>query len=198
MFLNALVNGIIQVLVFSLIPFVWWLITARKKENFFNWIGLKRPKTDNGKVLVLWIVGGLAVAFLVGQLAVLARGELEAADSAYKGMGAVAIPSILAYSFIQTGLSEEILFRGFILKRLVAKFGLFRANIMQAAIFGVIHILMVWGHVTVFQGLLIVVYPMFAAVLLGYIDEKKGNGSIIPSWIIHGSINTLSILLQVF
>ena len=39
-FINELVGAIAQVLVFSLIPFIWWLITARKKESFFSWIGL--------------------------------------------------------------------------------------------------------------------------------------------------------------
>lgn len=28
-------NVISQVLMFSLIPFIWWLVTARRKENFF-------------------------------------------------------------------------------------------------------------------------------------------------------------------
>ena len=40
--IQTLINSIIQIALFSLIPFIWWLITARKKMNFFEWIGLKK------------------------------------------------------------------------------------------------------------------------------------------------------------
>lgn len=41
MFLNQLLNAIIQVLLFSLVPLLWWLVTARKKVAFFDWLGLR-------------------------------------------------------------------------------------------------------------------------------------------------------------
>ena len=46
--IKKLTNSIIQIIIFSLIPFLWWLITSRKKMNFFEWIGLK--KVNNIKV----------------------------------------------------------------------------------------------------------------------------------------------------
>ena len=45
-FFNELIGAVIQLLIFALIPFIWWLITARKKESFFKWIGLKRIRTE--------------------------------------------------------------------------------------------------------------------------------------------------------
>ena len=42
MLLNEIVSSIIQILLFSIVPFVWWLITAKKKESFYVWIGLKK------------------------------------------------------------------------------------------------------------------------------------------------------------
>ena len=40
---------------------------------------------------------------------------------------------------IQTGLSEEILFRGFLGKRLIAKFGFAVGNVVQGLLFGTLH-----------------------------------------------------------
>lgn len=198
MFLNQLLNAIIQVVLFSIIPFIWWLVTARKKENFFEWLGVKKPECESKKNLILTMAIILAICFLAGEFAIWLRGDVAAADSAYKGMGLAALPSVLVYSFIQTGLSEEILFRGFLLKRLTAKFGFTIANIIQALIFGAIHLTMVWGQVGIIAGIVIVVYPMIPAVAFAYLNEKKAKGSILPSWIIHGTLNTVSSIFSLF
>lgn len=196
MFLNQTLNAIIQVVLFALIPFIWWLITARKKESFWSWIGFKKIKTENKKKFILFLLCCCVVCYALGELAIWLRGDLEAADSAYKGMGVAAIPSILMYAFGQTALSEEILFRGFLMKRLQAKWGFSVATTIQAVIFGVLHLLMVWGQVGFIAGFIIVVYPMVMAVLLSWINEKKAGGSIYPSWIIHGILNSITGILQ--
>lgn len=198
MFLNQLLNAIIQVALFSVIPFIWWLVTARKKEKFFEWLGVKKPECESKKNLILTMAIILAICFFAGEFAIWLRGDVAAADSAYKGMGLAALPSVLVYSFIQTGLSEEILFRGFLLKRLTAKFGFTIANIIQALIFGAIHLTMVWGQVGIIAGIVIVVYPMIPAVAFAYLNEKKAKGSILPSWIIHGTLNTVSSIFSLF
>ena len=192
MFVNALLNGLFQVVLFTLVPLVWWLVTARKKENFFSWLGLKKPVVKNWKRWSVTVLLAAVVCWSLGELAIYLRGPLAAADSQYKGMGAAAIPSVLAYSLIQTALSEEILFRGFMLKRLQTKLGVPAATVSQAVIFGAIHLLMVWGQVNLLAGLLIVVYPMVVAVVFSYINEKLSGGSILPSWIVHGLLNTVS------
>lgn len=196
MFLNQTINAIIQVVLFAMIPFLWWLITARKKESFWGWIGFKKIKTENQGKFLLLLAGSCVACFVLGELAIWLRGDLEAADSAYKGMGASAIPSILMYAFGQTALSEEILFRGFLMKRLQAKWGFKPAVIVQAVVFGAIHLLMVWGQADLLAGVMIVVYPMVVAVLLSWINEKKAGGSIYPSWIIHGVLNSIEGILQ--
>lgn len=198
MFLNQLINAIFQVVLFSIIPLVWWLITARKKESFFKWLGLKRPESKNGKNLIFSTLIIMLICFAVGELAVWLRGDVAAAESAYKGMGFAALPSVLVYSYLQTGLSEEILFRGFLLKRLSAKFGFITATIIQALIFGAIHVTMVWGQVGIVAGIVIAIYPMIPAVAFAYLNEKKAKGSILPSWIAHGTLNTISTLFSLF
>lgn len=197
MFLNQLWNAVFQVFLFSIIPLVWWLITARKKENFFKWLGIKKPESKNGRSLIFAVLITFLVCFLVGEFAVWLGGieDSAAVASSYQGMGLAALPSVLVYAYIQTALSEEILFRGFLLKRMSAKFGFVVANTIQALIFGAIHLTMVWGQVGIATGIVIVIYPMITAAALAYLNEKKANGSILPSWLIHGTLNTLSALL---
>ncbi len=198
MFINALLNGVIQVVLFAMIPFVWWLITARKKESFFHWIGLKKVKTeDTGKFWkVFWII--LIVGFVVGEILVYLQGDVESAQSSYTGMGISAVPAALAYALIQTSLSEELLFRGFLQKRLSAKFGFHTANIIQASIFGVLHLILLWGNVAPWYLVLAVLYPMALAMSFSYLNEKLAGGSILPSWCIHAIVNIISQLLAIF
>lgn len=198
MFINQTFNALFQVVLFSIIPFLWWLITARKKETFWSWIGFKKIKTDNKRKFLLLFLVTCILCYGLGEFAIWMRGDLAAADSAYKGMGIKAVPSILMYSFIQTALSEEILFRGFLMKRLQAKWGFTVAAVLQAILFGAVHLLMVWGQCKLFAGIVIVVYPMIIAVVLSWLNEKKAKGSILPSWILHGIINSITIILQAF
>ena len=112
-FVNELIGACVQVVLFALVPFIWWLITARKK-NFFEWIGLKKIKHEGSvRNTVLIVLGAVAV---YGGLTVLSLGLLPegvtTAGSDFAGMGAVAIPAVLAYGFIRTGFAEELLFRG--------------------------------------------------------------------------------------
>lgn len=86
---------------------------------------------------------------------------------------------------------EEIPFRGFLLKKLASKFGFVKGNIIQAAIFGVTHFLMFWGNTDFIAGTVIVIYPMIVAIALSYINERISDGSILPSWVIHGLLNTV-------
>lgn len=58
--LSMLSDVIFQVIIFSLLPFLWWFFTARRKESFFAWIGLKAVKGSWPK-----IIGGILFFFLL-------------------------------------------------------------------------------------------------------------------------------------
>lgn len=103
------------------------------------WIGLVKVK-KNYSTIALVIVLFSAVSWVMQKFIVpclLPPGATV--QQSYTGQGAAAILPILLFGMIQTGLSEEILFRGFILKRLSKKLGFQWANFLQALIFGVIH-----------------------------------------------------------
>ena len=198
-FINEMVGAILQVLLFAVVPFIWWLITARKKENFFKWIGLKKI-THEGNALVtvllsvaVFLIYGCATTFLTKAFS----GDITSAGSNFAGKGLSYIPEALVYGFIRTGLSEEILFRGFLLKRFANKFGFIPGNIIQAILFGLMHGLpfgLASGKILV--AVLLTLLPGAIGFYMGWINEKKCGGSIVPSWLMHGITNTLVTCLS--
>jgi len=199
MTLRLLLNAIFQIILFTFIPFLWWFFTARKKEKFQTWIGLIKPSfsaTPSAFIIVFLTIG---IMFLLGNVL---TGSFEDhsifADYQFMGLGFSGIVPIVIYAFFQTGLSEEILFRGFLGKRLFHKFGFEIGNIIQAILFGIVHGLLLFGNVRISQVAFVVAFISAVAWLMGYVNEKMGNGSIVPSWIIHGLSNMIPAFLILF
>ncbi len=196
LFVNKILGSVIQIILFSIIPFIWWVVTARKKQRFTEWIGLK--KLDGGKKTFTATIL-VAVAFLFsGVLTLYAIRGVETATSEFAGLGVVAIPAIIVYATFNTAFPEELLFRGFLLKRLANKFGFNIANLIQALLFGLLHGAMFLSVVGVIKTILIILFTSAIAWFMGYINEKNSNGSIIPSWIIHTISNLFSGICAAF
>ena len=177
-------------------PFIWWLATARKKQKFADWIGLK--KIEGGKKTITAIII-VSIAFLLsGVLPLYLIKDIETATSEFNGLGATAIPAIVVYAAFNTAFPEELLFRGFLLKRLANKFGFNIADLTQALLFGLLHGVMFFSLVGAFKAILIVVLTGAIAWFMGYINEKHSNGSIVPSWIIHTIANLFSGICAAF
>ena len=189
---SKLISSIIQIILFSLIPFIWWLVTARKKENFFRWIGLKGIEDSKKNKTFVWILG-IAAAFVgLAVFMLYSLKGVEMATSDFAGLGAAALPAIFVYAVLNTALSEEILFRGFLLKRISNKFGLTAGNIVQAVLFGILHGVMFFTTVGAVKAVIIIAFTGVIGAFMGYVNEKKAGGSIIPSWCIHAIANIFS------
>ena len=197
MLLSEVLGSIFQTILFTLIPLIWWFITARKKENFFSWIGLKKPEGDK-KQIIIFIIAGYAICEIVGLVVtnIVITGDWN--HSTYEGMGIKGLPVGFLYAYIHTAFSEEILYRGFLQKRLQNKLGFKAGTIIQAAIFGASHVILSYKIVTFAEGILLFVYPMFFAIIITFINEKKCKGSILPGWLIHGTLNFVTQLLQLW
>ncbi len=193
--LGELFSAIFQILLFTLIPFIWWLITARKKENFFSWIGLKKPVGNLRNILIL-----MAIAFVVceavGQVINNTVMKADWNQSNFAGMGIAGIPCVIIYAYLHTAFSEEIIFRGFLQKRLQKQFGFIPGTIIQALIFGAVHVVLNLNYITPVQGVFLLLYPMIPAVFFAFINEKKCEGSILPGWLIHGTLNLITGISQ--
>lgn len=196
--LKAAFDAVFQLVVFSAIPFIWWLVTARKKENFFRWIGLK-PVQGSWAMAILWILIFFALC-AISQLwitpALIPAGVT--AQSSYAGLGWAALPNVMLFGMVKTGLAEEIVFRGFLGKRLSAKLGFRWGNLIQGLLFGLLHGVLFFMVTTPLKALGIVLLTGFSGWLLGLMNEKYAGGSILPSWLAHGLGNVILSMVEAF
>ncbi|WP_342532643.1 CPBP family intramembrane glutamic endopeptidase [Lysinibacillus sp. FSL R5-0849] len=194
-----MINAIVQVVLFSVIPFVWWSFTAKKKQLFLEWLGFHRPViVDKGKyamfymlAIVVLVVPNFALVFFYMDGSILASNQ-------FTGLGLAGVIPALLYAMIQTGLSEEILFRGFLLKRLAKSFGFQVGNLLQSLVFGCIHGAMLWMVLPLPIILLVVLSTGLAGYVMGWMNERVSGGSIMTSWSIHSLTNLMTACLSMF
>ena len=191
LFIQTLIEAILQVVVLSIIPIVWWLITSRKEKSFWNWIGFKKFSLKENRTLI-WIVG-VSIAFLpLSLFTIYILRNVETATSDFSGLGIAALPAILIYAIFKTALSEEIVFRGFLLKRVSGRFGFHVGNVVQSILFGLMHGVMFFSVTSVINAIIITLVTGGIGWCMGYVNEKKAEGSILPSWCIHAIANIVS------
>lgn len=205
--LENTISTIIQIALFSLIPFLFFFFTKRKEEgsSFLNYIGFYKPPSTAIKnallTSLLFLIIGVGAIIIDENI----KGAVfsDASDTGFLrllGLSFSTILLLLVLAVFKTALAEEILFRGFIAKRLMNKFGFSTGNLIQALIFGLIHLLLFYALTksTVPALLFLFLFSSLAAWLIGYINEQQGNGSIIPGWIAHALGNTLSYAVIAF
>ena len=196
--LNELIGSVIQVLLFALVPLIIWFATARGKVSFFTWIGLKKPVCDNSiKAILLTLVIALAYIGVMTLCVKLLPEGVTTAGSKFAGQGFAVLPSVFFYSFLRTALSEEILFRGFFLKRIQNRFGFMIGNSIQALLFGLMHGIpfgLVTKNVATF--FLLTLIPGLFGWYQGWLNEKQCGGSIVSSWLLHSCMNLLTAILS--
>jgi len=112
---------------------------------------------------------------------------------AQMGVGAEAGGTLLLIALVKTSFTEEILFRGFVAKRLAAWLGFKIGNLVQALLFGAIH-LVFFLEITsqVLQLVVAFILPTAFAYIIFIVNEKQANGSIIPGWIAHAMGNLVA------
>lgn len=198
LFTQKLLSSIVQIILFALIPFVWWIVTARKKSGFFQWIGLKRISSPKENKTALWIAGTTAVFMAVSVFILSAIKNVETAASEFSGLGAKALPAILVYAVLNTSFPEELLFRGFLLKRLSRQFGFPIGNAAQSLLFGLLHGAMFLALTDIPRAILIIAFTGGIAWCMGYVNERKADGSILPGWCIHAAANIFSGICSAF
>lgn len=179
-----------QVAVFTLVPLAWWLNSSRPEGSFLRWLGFRGVR-EAGDPLVL----GAAVIAMLGFLgsALLGRAAAPIEGSGYFAWLAIALVAI-----VQTALSEEISFRGFMLGWLSGKRGgPATANLVQAVASGLVRLLALWLFVE--HGLA----PSLAAFALGFAPAlmvgwvRQRTGSLLLPWAAHGAGNLLAAAVAV-
>ena len=198
LFINILLSSVIQIVLIGVIPFIWWLLTKRKQENFFWWIGLKKIKKEQLKSIICRTLIVIIAFLLLSIYMIFITKDISTATSQFDGLGVKGLISALIYSFVQTSFTEEIFFRGFLLKRIKNKFGFITANIVQSILFALLHCAMFFTLTSIINVILITLFTGLIALAMGYINEKEAAGSIYPSWCIHGIANLFSSIVALF
>lgn len=120
--------------------------------------------------------------------------DIQLANARFGGQGAKVFIPVLIFSFFATALPEEILFRGFLGKRLSKKCGFAVGNTIQAILFGLLHGATMFPSLGMAIPLLVIAYTGTLGWLMGYVNEQS-NGSILPSWCIHGISNVYAAII---
>jgi membrane protease YdiL (CAAX protease family) len=194
---DELISSALQLALLSIVPFAWWLAAARGKEGFAGWIGLKRIEAFDMERFVETL---LAVTVLAIAIRLCARFAFSgvAAQNKFRGLGARGILPALINSVFHTALSEEVFFRGFLVKRISAWLGFAAGNAIQAVLFGLMHGAVLFP-LSVPLALTTAGFSGAIGLIMGYMNEKANNsGSILPSWYIHSFSNFFSLMLVCF
>lgn len=194
--INKIINSLLEIILFSLLPFLFWYFSARKQERFTEWIGLKKIKGAKKTALAIIIV--TTFYLLISLILLNSLKNIENATTEFQGLRFAALPAIFIYAVFNTSFPEEVLFRGFILKRLANKLGFTKANFIQGILFGLLHGVMFFPLVGNLKSILIILLTSLAAFAMGYVNEEISGGSIIPSWIIHAISNLIAGLYAAF
>lgn len=196
--LNAIFSAIVQILLFAFIPFLVFVVKTKSVKEFFKYVGLKKST----KKANFWALGAMLLLTVPVLLFVFSNPEFEkiltnsesvAGKISQMGTGVELFIIILVVAIFKTSFAEELFFRGFLAKRLIAVTNFQTGNILQAIIFGAMHtllFLLITNNVF-FLGLMFIV-PALAAYFMVYLNEKLANGSIVPGWIAHGTANIIS------
>ncbi|MDE5679734.1 MAG: CPBP family intramembrane metalloprotease [Lachnospiraceae bacterium] len=198
MLVNKIISSIVEVILMGLVPFIWWLVTAKKKEKFLTWIGIKGIENENKKATLISILVIFLLFIPVSIYTLYVIKDIETATSEFTGLGISALLPALIYAVFNTSLPEEIFFRGFLLKRLSNKVGFRIANIIQSSIFGLLHGILFFGLTGILKSIMIILLTGASAFAMGYVNEKKANGSIFPSWSIHALSNIFASVMAMF
>lgn len=206
--MSSITTTIVNLIVFSLLPIIWWFFRHRKEEGFFRWIGFFKPQLKS-KWWVLLIFAILYyffynfdfTQFVSPETLEYIENSASVSANVFAGIGVAAILPAFIENFIANGVAEEILYRGFLCKRLISKIGLVKGIILQAVLFGLMHNILyilagldvgLWYHILTF------IFTGMGALLLGWLNERIFNGSIIPGILLHGAGNFIASLLVAF
>lgn len=203
-FVQLILSCIFQIVLFSLIPFIWWKIT-KVDEKFFKWLGFKKPEW-NGSIsmvvicIIIWFSLSILDYTVLANMSAISESE-NITSNAFKGLGVYAIIPAFMQNVFQNGVSEELLFRGFLSKRFISKFGFKIGNSIQAFLFGIMHVvpMITMGiNLGLYGSVVLFISTSGSALMLSYLNEKVFNGSIIPSILVHGIGNFIFTMVIAF
>lgn len=191
--INEFIGVISNVLLFSVIPLVWYIIREKSSKGFFYSIGIYKPQKMNLFAMII-IIAAVYLVTLLANVLVIKLG--------YSGRSIVNTHEFTLLSFfiylllygLKTGIAEEVFFRGFVAKKLIKNLGFSKGNVVQAVVFALPHFV-IRGSASLLDIIVRIINAFLLGYTFGYIMDRKSNGSIIPVMISHILINMTSSLI---
>ena len=192
---NAALSALVNLLVFAGLPFFAYFVYQkwRHKRAFGEILRRAGLQLGAGRYLAYSAAFACAVVPILvlwpPPLDPLVRKGSPQRQFVGLGLGGPAVLMALLYGVVQTGFPEELLFRGLIAGSLSRRLPLLWANLGQALIFFIPHLL-VLTVMPEMWGILPVIFA--GSLLLGWVRIK--SGSIFGSWLMHASANVAMCL----
>jgi membrane protease YdiL (CAAX protease family) len=192
---NAALSALVNLLVFAGLPFfVYFVYNKWRHKHAFGQI-LRRAglQLGAGRYVAYSAVFSIAAVALLAiwppALDPFLRDGSPQQPFVGLGFGVSAVSMALLYGVVTTGFPEELLFRGLIAGSLCRRLPLLWANLGQALIFFLPHLL-VLRVMPEMRSILPVIFA--GALLWGWVRIR--SGSIIGSWLMHASVNVAMCL----
>jgi len=184
--------------IYSIPPIIYALVLKLKDGISWREIATRLGLTWGERRYYLWALGftllGIILSWGVLQLIPASvMKEQNVASSRFVGQPLTAMNflSALFFGLFETGLGEELFFRGLIGGWLGRRTRLWIANVIQAAIFTLPHLLLLLVEPRLWP--IAFALPFISGLMLGWLRLK--SGSIFPGWIAHGFGNAFSALI---
>lgn len=174
-----------QVAVFALVPLAYWLNASRPEGSLLRWLGFRRVK-HGADPLVLGATVRAGLGFLGSAL-------LDRSSATMAGEGYFLWLAVLLVAVVQTALSEEIFFRGFMLAWLSGKRGgPLLANLTQALLCGLVRSTAHWLFVDRDVAACLAAFALGVgpALMVGWVRQR--TGSLLLPWAAHGAGNLIA------
>jgi membrane protease YdiL (CAAX protease family) len=191
-----LANALIAVLLLAGLPFLGYFIWHKwRHKRTFAEIARRAglQGSDTRYVLISAAVAALVVcALLLWQPPMAPFMSKGSPQQAFVGLGwsVPAIVMALLYGMVQTGFVEELVFRGLIAGSLARRLPLAWANLLQALIFMLPHLLLLKTMPQMWM-LLPLIFAL--ALAMGWVRLK--SGSILGPWLVHATLNITMCLM---
>lgn len=192
---TAISTAATNVVILVVIPLLAYVLFHRRRTGLSAIDACRRAGLRVGHVRYVWMCLLVSLA-AVGALTLWPPplepfGREGSAQHAFVGLG-LGVESLaiaLLYGVVQTGFSEEFFFRGLIAGSLSRRLPVFWANVIQALVFLLPHLLLLTIMPEVWP-LLIVVFG--GGLFAGWIRLR--SESILGPWILHASVNVTMAL----
>jgi membrane protease YdiL (CAAX protease family) len=192
---NAAVSALANVLVLAGVPFLCYYAYQKRRHGRGLGECAQRAGLQLGKTR--YLVYCATFALVTAAALVIWPPPLEpflrkgSAPAAFEGLGLTltAIAMALLYGVIKTGFAEEFLFRGLIAGSLARRLSLPWANVIQALIFLLPHLALLWIMPEMW-GILPLVFA--SALFMGWVRIR--SDSILGPWLVHATANVTTCL----